>query len=215
MSERSRAAEIGNILIGALANAVATSFICYVLTNDFWEGVFGSRNPFSQDPAGFTGIAIVFSVFGFAAGYAACKMLGGKPGPIARVKERKMVNEHLLSERDRVKEELDIRIRSLSPEWKGLMKVVVDNGFAICATSDWGYANTALKSMFMEEKVTNGLSRILPTRELKGIVPSSEYLFECAEQTIAERKVVGGTTPTWYGSESSDLCPFWWWFEEP
>ena len=42
MSERSRAAEIGNILIGALANAVATSFICYVLTNDFWEGVFGS-----------------------------------------------------------------------------------------------------------------------------------------------------------------------------
>lgn len=215
MSERSRAAEIGNILIGALANAVATSFICYVLTNDFWEGVFGSRNPFSQDPAGFTGIAIVFSVFGFAAGYAACKMLGGKPGLIARVKERKMVNERLMSDRDRAKEELDIGIRGLSPEWKGLMKVAVDNGFAICATNGWRDANAAIKSMFMEEKVANGLSRILPTHELKGIVPGSEYLFECAEQTIAERKVVGGTTPTWYGSESSDLCPFWWWFEEP
>lgn len=215
MSERSRAAEIGNILIGALANAVATSFVCYVLTNDFWEGVFGSRNPFSQDPAGFTGIAVVFSVFGFAAGYAACKMLGGKPGPIARAKERKMVNERLMSDRDRAKEELDIGIRGLSPEWKGLMKVAVDNGFAICATNGWRDANAAIKSMFVEEKVANSLSRILPTRELKGIVPSSEYLFECAEQTIAERKVVGGTTPARYGSESSDLCPFWWWFEEP
>lgn len=215
MSEKSRADEFCSILIGALANAVATSFICYVLTNDFWEGVFGSRNPLSQDPAGFTGIAVVFSVFGFAAGYAACKVLGGKPGPIARAKERKMVNERLMSDRDRAKEELDIGIRGLSPEWKGLMKVAVDNGFAICATNGWRDANAAIKSMFMEEKIANGLSRILPTRELKGIVPGSEYLFECAEQTIAERKVVGGTTPTRYGSESSDLCPFWWWYEEP
>lgn len=215
MSEKSRADEFCSILIGALANAVATSFICYVLTNDFWEGVFGSRNPLSQDPAGFTGIAVVFSVFGFAAGYAACKVLGGKPGPIARAKERKMVNERLMSDRDRAKEELDIGIRGLSPEWKGLMKVAVDNGFAICATNGWRDANAAIKSMFMEEKIANGLSRILPTRELKGIVPGSEYLFECAEQTIAERKVVGSTTLTWYGTESSDLCPFWWWFEEP
>lgn len=168
-----------------------------------------SENPLSQYPMETVGIAVAASLIGFFAGNRFGKTRVRKP--------RKLTQEEMKAENDRVAEENKKIAMRFPIEFKGMLKCAVENGAVYCRTDDWnGLYGDELRSyenFFIPENVEGSRTRLTPSGTLTKLHEYADAVFDVvSDDTMIRHAVYDPSESKPYAVHSSGDRFDWWWY---